>query len=72
MVVLGDDDRLMLFRLTPVIGIIGMLASRVGESQGNRGALVFQQVALDTGKKGVLLRVNTCGDLDHLAISPER
>ena len=70
-VILCNDDRLMLFRLTPVIGVIGMFAGGVGETQGDRGSLVFQQVALDTGKESILLGMNACSDLHGLTIGSE-
>ena len=72
MVILGDDDRLMALGLVPVVGIIGMFAGRVGETQGYRSPLVFQQVALDTGVEGIFLRMDAGGHFNGLTIRSKR
>ena len=66
--VLCDDGRLVALRFCPVVGIVSMFSCGVGETKCNRGALVFQQVTLDSGIECVLGGVDACRDFHLLTI----
>ena len=60
----SDDAGGVALRLRPVGGIVGMLASGVGETDGNTGAAVLQQWCLDAVDDGILVLQGGGGDVD--------
>ena len=66
--VLCNDGRLVALWPCPVVGIVSMFSCGVGETKCNCGALVFQQVALDSGIECVLGGVDACRDFHLLTI----
>ena len=68
MAVLTDDDRLVSLWLCPVVAIVGVLARRVGEPEGDGGPLVFQEAGLDPGIDRILGRMDTSSHFHWLTI----
>ena len=71
MIVLGNDDRLVLLRLCPVIGIVRVFPCRVRESKAYCRFVVFEQITLDSRIERILRGMDTCRDFHRYAIGFE-